>query len=165
MKKRTFPKNLKFGTYLPKRRGMSYIKADDFASSLERFMGEYFSHNTVMLPPSELNSHDAVRIDGEFTAYLFRNVMSLLSGANNLKISITTSENRFTVSFSQECAFKLNDAELVARLIESAELSGFEMSVIGNTISFSALLERGKLVISALTRAAFAEILERVFFD
>lgn len=165
MKKRGFPKDLKFGTYLPRRRGMSYIKVDDLSSALERFMNEYFSHNTV-ITTSDISSSDAAYIDGEYTAYLFRNIMSALDVSDKINISITTGAHSFTIAFSKcDGAFVIKDAELIGRLVESARLSGFSVSFVGNTVTFSAELVRGKLVISALTKAEFAEILERVFFD
>ena len=42
MKKRAFPKDLKFGTYLPQRYGKSYLRLDDSAAALEQFFTEYF---------------------------------------------------------------------------------------------------------------------------
>lgn len=165
MIKRKFPKDLKFGTYLPKRCGMSYIKLSDCAASLERFMSEYFAESTTVTPSFNMSSDDAVYIDGEYTAYLFRNIMSFLGTESRINISIRTSDNRFMIVFSKsDGAFQINDAEILQKLLDSARLSGFEMTVAGNTLSFSAMLERGKLVISALTRTEFFKILERVFF-
>lgn len=165
MKKRAFPKGLKFGTYLPQRQGMSYIKLSDLASAFERFMGEYFSQSTLLFSAVDFSASDAVLIDGEYTAYLFRNVMSALSGSDNVYISLSCGKESVTVAFIKKGGvFDLNDTELAEKLLDSARLSGFSVSLAGNTLSFTAKLERGKLVISALTKDKFIEILERVFF-
>ena len=166
MKKRAFPKELKFGTYLPQRQGMSYIKLNDLAAALERFIGEYFSQSTLLSSAVNFSSSDAVLIDGEYTAYLFRNIMSALSVNEGVNISFTCGAESFTVAFSKKSgAFDIEDAVLAQKILEAASLSGFRMSIAGNTLLFSAKMERDKLVISALTKDVFFDILEHVFFD
>ena len=166
MKKRAFPKDFKFGTYLPKRRGMSFIKTRDCVSSLEQFISEYFSGIAELVRTPMCADADAVYIDGEYTALLFRNVMSAIYGKGGIDISITSTQKSLVLSFSvRDGALEVEDADTLRAIVESARLSGFEVAFAGNTMSFSAHLVRGKLVISALSKETFFKILTRVFFE
>ncbi len=144
---------------------MSYIKMDDCAEALSRFVGEYFSDSVRLRSADGFFEGDAVYIDGEYTAYMFRCVLSALVGGGRISVALSQMNDSFTVSFSTESKLGEPDAALLERLAEAARLAGFSMSVCGGAITFSAHLERGKLVISVLCGDDFYDILSRVFFE
>ena len=165
MKKRSFPKDLKFGTYLPRGLGKRYYKLSDSSAALERFICEYFEGYATVSSTVKDGAADAIYINGEHTAYLFRNIMSALYKDGVIDINITSTERDFMISFSSHSGrIEINDIDLYKRLLDSAEMSGFDISVIGNTLTLSVKLEHGKIVISAITKESFMQILEKVFF-
>ena len=166
MKKRSFPKGLRFGAYLPQRCGKSYLKLGDSVAALEQFITEYFDGYATVSINVSAGTTDAIYIDSENTAYLFRNVMSAMSPGGIIDINITNNPRDFIIAFSSRGGrIDIRDIELHMLLINAAALSGFELSIIGNTISLSAKLEKGKIVISALAKEDFAQTLKKVFFD
>ena len=164
MKKSEFPSKIKFGTYLPQRQGMSYIKMSDCAQSLELFITEYFSDSVRFSMTGDFHSGDAVYIDGEYVAYIFRCVLSAFFGGE-ISVKLSSHGDSFAVSFSVAGDIEKVDTAALERLADVAELAGFTMSLCARTVSFSTRIVRGKLVISVPTRVAFYDVLTRVFFE
>lgn len=163
MKKRAFPKELKFGTYLPSSSSKRLIKINDASWALERFIREYFEG--VANIEANLNTAyaDSLFISDEHTAYLFRSVMEAIYGGDIIDISLANTERALTISFSTGGKYKTDDTEIYERLLKLSEEAGFELIFTGSGIALRAPVLRRKIVISAITKESFYEKLVRIF--
>ena len=164
MNKRAFPKNLKFGTYLPTNSMMGLIKIDVVTKAFERFLSEYFDGIANVKINVNAATTDSIYIAGEHTAYLFRCVMDVIYDGSMMDITVMNNDREYSVCFATKKKCNTSDLEKYDRLTEVATLSGFAYTVVGNMIILRAPLLHGRLVISAVTYESFYEQLRRVFF-
>ena len=164
MKKRAFPKDLKFGAYLPKSSSKRLIRIDDATQALERFITEYF--NGIANVRVNLNTvkTDSIFLSDEYTAYLMRSIMAAIYSESVIDISITNADKKLTICFSTDGKYKPDDSEIYESLSEFAQKSGFELIFTGNGIALRAPVLQGKIVISAISKESFYQKLMRIFF-
>ena len=164
MKKRAFPKNLKFGTYLPIGSGVRLIEISSAVSSLQRFLNEYFDGIAAIKSSADTHKGESLYLDGEHTAYLFRLIMAAIYDHAVIDINIDTTDREFTICFSTKGKYDISDLGVYEELVKAAQKSGFAILFTKNEIALRAAIVRGKIVISAITAKDFGETLARVFF-
>ena len=164
MKKRAFPKELKFGTYLPIGSSIRLIKIADAIAALSRFIGEYFDGIAKISTNLRVSANDSVYLNGEHTAYLFRCITEAIYNEAMIDISVSNSENEFSICFSTQGASKASDISTYEKLLDAARLSGFSVSFVGRAIVLRTALVHGMLVVSTLSIKSFYDSLTYIFF-
>ena len=81
-----------------------------------------------------------------------------------IDISVSNSENEFSICFSTQGASKTSDISTYEKLLDAARLSGFSVSFVGRAIVLRTALVHGMLVVSTLSIKSFYDSLTYIFF-